>query len=148
MATVYLAGPIQGMDSGYVLDWREKAMEYLSNRGIDTLSPSRYRIYKQKGFVAKPSHGHALDKEITSRDRLDVSRSNLILANFLGATSASCGTPIEFGWGDILRVPIVQVIEDEGNPYDHGMMNSIAGFRRNDLYEALELVEILLGKVQ
>jgi hypothetical protein len=44
----------------------------------------------------------------------------------------------------ILRIPIVVVFEEEGNPYVHRMMRDLAGFRVNNLDEGIAVIEALL----
>lgn len=148
MSSIYLAGPIRGLTYKRSSEWREQAGLFLAKHGIITLSPLRYnKTIVGRGPILDSDEGHPLTSEdgITARDRMDVMRCDAILANFLGATSASCGTPIEFGWADILRKPVIMVMEAEGNPFDHGMMRSIAGFRVQTLNEGLAICVALLA---
>ncbi len=150
MSKVYLAGPITGLSYASATSWREFAEEYLASRGLVGLSPMRAKNYLSETVKFPMAYGEggnplSTDKGITTRDRNDVLNCDLVLANFLGADHASCGTAIEFGWADAWRVPVIMVIEPEGNPFDHGMMRSIAGFRVETLETGLELAVAILG---
>lgn len=144
---VYLAGPIKGLTYTDATEWREYAKQYLQKYGIITVSPMRFKTYLSTENKMPDSVEQlplSSEKGITTRDRNDVLTSDLVLANFLGAVVASCGTPIEFGWADAWRKPIVMVMEKTHNPFDHGMMRSLAGFRVETLNEGLMIVRALL----
>lgn len=133
MKTVYLAGPIVNLDYNAATFWRNYSVEVLEDVGIRGLSPMRAKMFLKDvvsiDALASIDHPLSTDDGITSRDRNDVMSCDIVLANFLQATNkASCGTPIEFGWADAWRKPIVMVIEPSGNPFDHPMMRSIASF--------------------
>lgn len=148
MSSVYLAGPIRGLTYKQSSGWRERAAAFLTKHSIVALSPLRYnKTIVGSGPINDSDEAHPLTSEdgITARDRMDVMRCDVILANFLGATQASCGTPIEFGWADILRKPVIMVMEPDGNPFDHGMMRAIAGYRVASLEEGLALCVALLA---
>ncbi len=148
MKTVYLAGPIANLHYDEANDWRILASAALNDVGIDALSPMRAKAFlKYVGKIKSkdyPDHPLSTDDGITTRDRNDVMDCDVVLVNFLGAHSASPGTPVEFGWADILRKPVVMVIEREGSPYDHPIIRSIAGFRVETLDEGLDVVKSIL----
>ena len=148
--SVYLAGPITFLEYNEAVDWRDYALEQLADVGIKGLSPMRAKKYLANIDTllqsSYPEHPLSTDDGITTRDRNDVMTCGLVLANFLGAKQASSGTPIEFGWADAWRKPVIMVMEPEGNPFDHGMMRSIAGFRVETLDDGLDMAKaILLG---
>ena len=144
---VYLAGPINGRTYDEAQGWRVYAQERLYPH-LDVLSPMR-----RKQFLAGESRiegsyeANAISSQrgITARDRLDVEQCDLVLANFLGAREASCGTPIEFGWADAYGKPIVMVMELSGNPFDHPMMRELAPFRVETLEAGFTLVRAILS---
>lgn len=148
--SVYLAGPIKGLTYTDAVGWRRVAAEHLARFGIEVLSPLRFKqelLPANEAIIDSYDH-HPLTtaRGITARDRFDVGRCDIVLACFLGAKTASAGTAVEFGWADLLRKPIVMVIEPSGNPFDHPMMREIAAYRVETLEEALELV-VCLGTV-
>ena len=105
--SVYLAGPIGGGTIEQAIEWRDEAAYNLAAAGIVAISPLRAKraiLRSQFSYhdplPMKGIEGHPLtsDKGITTRDRDDVMRSNLILMNLLGATRVSIGTMIEAGW--------------------------------------------------
>lgn len=85
------------------------------------------------------------NKGITTRDRWDATRCDLLLVNLIGATTVSIGTVLEIAWADLSRTPIVCAIEPDGNnPHHHGMLNDIIGFRVPTLTEAVDIAKAIL----
>jgi hypothetical protein len=84
------------------------------------------------------------DRGITTRDRADCMGADLVVFNMLGATRVSMGTMVEFGWADAARVPSVLIMEKEGNIHDYPMVREIAGFRVDNLEDAIAISEIVL----
>tara|TARA_Y100000310_G_scaffold336580_1_gene421526 strand:- start:656 stop:1114 length:459 start_codon:yes stop_codon:yes gene_type:complete len=145
---VYLAGPINHQTYDESIGWRAEAEDQLAHYGIEALSPLRGKEWlKDVGVILDSYENTPLTSQrgITTRDRFDVQSSDVVLANFLGAKLASCGTPIEFGWADANDIPVVMVMESEGNPFDHPMMREIAGFRVETLDAGLLIVRALLN---
>src|ERR1700676_4178011 len=87
---VYLAGPISGATQKTKFSWRDQFKTHLK-RDIRCLSPLRDHIDSTPDYpltMEKLRHGHGS----VSRDRMDVMRSDLVVANFLGARNISIGT--------------------------------------------------------
>ena len=144
---VYLAGPITGLSYSEVTDWREKVKVDLADVGLVGLSPMRYKKFLGEERVIKDAYQKiplASQRGLTTRDRFDVGRSDVILANVLQAQKVSLGTVLELGWADCLRKPIILVIEESGNCHDHAMLREISSFRVSDLDDAVDLVKSLL----
>lgn len=149
MKTVYLAGPITGLTYGDSTDWRDGAIEFLSLYGVKGLSPMRGKDYLDTGreltiLDSYPEHPMSTEDAITTRDRMDATTCDMLLINLLGAERVSIGTMIEIGWADSNQIPIILVIEDEGNLHDHAMVRSCAGFRVNSLEAGLEIAALAL----
>lgn len=158
--TVYLAGPITGLSYEGCTDWRAKAREWLAQRGIRGISPMRGKDYLANEQNVSDAYDDAAEKvterfgrmaavlstgkAIVARDRFDCQRADIVIANVLGAQAASIGTMIELGWADSARVPVILVIEGEGNPHDHGMVREVCGFRAENLDEALHVAAAVL----
>lgn len=147
MPDVYLAGPITGLSYDNGQSWREFATEQLSQSGITAWSPLRAKEYL-RAYGKMEAQGY-FDKVlsnargITTRDRWDCQRVDIVLANLVGAERVSIGTVIELGWADAVRTPIVLVMEDEGNLHDHAMVRELAGFVVPTLEQALDVVRAL-----
>jgi nucleoside 2-deoxyribosyltransferase len=107
---------------------------------------------RSKGYLSsesslKDSYEHAdglasvlsSSKGITTRDRWDTSRCDLMIVNLLGTEKVSIGTMMEIAWADMLRKPVILVIEDEGNPHDHAMVRESIGFRVSSLSDAVRI---------
>lgn len=153
--SVYLAGPIRLCeDYGEATDWRETATDILEALNIKCYSPMRetdtwrttWADFSGNGDGSHPSEILHSPAGLTARDRLDVERSDIMLANFLGAEDrASLGTALEFGWADAFGTPVVMVIEPDGNIHNHAMLNRIAGWRVSALMEAMHVIDSVIG---
>jgi nucleoside 2-deoxyribosyltransferase len=149
--TVYLAGPITGLSYGGCTDWRQQACDALAKHGITGLSPMRAKNYLSSlpsisGHGKEYAHMGVLStpRAVTTRDRFDTCRADLVLVNLLGATQVSVGTMIELGWADASRNPVVCAIEPENNPHEHMIVQEIIGFRVPSLEEALNVCIAIL----
>lgn len=125
---VYLAGPISGHTLDEANDWRIKAAEYLNSYDIGVLSPLRGKNCYLKdlvgnGTIADHYNNKLLSTQrgITVRDRNDVMTCDAILANLSDSKKVSIGTVMEIAWADMLRKPIV-VVMDESNVHWHAMI--------------------------
>jgi len=81
---------------------------------------------------------------VVTRDRFDTQRVDVVLMNLLGADRVSVGTMVELGWADAARVPVVGVMETEGNIHDHMFVHGLTGFKTQTLDEALTIVKAIL----
>jgi hypothetical protein len=153
---VYTAGPIAGTTYGESTDWREYVRERLAELDpkIRAASPMRGKEYLAS-IQAMPSsnfhlanlgtkHPMSTPQAILARDRMDVMRADLLLVNFLGATKVSIGTCCEVAWADLLRTPVMLLMEDEGNVHDHPFITGNAGWRLNNIEQAIELIPMIL----
>lgn len=156
---VYLAGPILGTTYGECTDWREYAQAQLAMRdpSLRGASPMRAKRYlaglakmplsagelrtKTSGAIKTPLSTAAA---IVGRDQMDVARADLLLVNLLGAKVASIGTCCEVAQAHQLHVPVMLVIEDEGNVHDHPFITQQSAFRVADLDTAINLIPAIL----
>lgn len=145
---VYLAGPITSLDFKGATDWRKYAQKELAKADITGVSPMRAKDYlKQEtnlsalGYSDRPM---SCSRGIITRDRNDVRTADLLLVNLLGAKQISLGTAVEYGWADAYRVPIITVIEKEGNPHEHAFIRELTGFRVETLEEGIYLAKAIL----
>jgi nucleoside 2-deoxyribosyltransferase len=149
--SVYLAGPISGLDYEGATDWREYAASELRKSNIEALSPMRAKGYL-KNVGALTSNGDeykhlsalSTGRGITTRDRNDATRCDVLLVNMLGAKEKSIGTVMEIAWADLARIPIVLAMEDSGNVHEHSMILESVGFRVPSLAGALHIVRAIL----
>ncbi|API59603.1 hypothetical protein BSL82_09990 [Tardibacter chloracetimidivorans] len=154
MNTVYLAGPISGLNYQGATDWRDYAREVLAANGIKGLSPMRGKsaLAGLDKLGHKPEDcGHlahltplATQRGVMTRDRFDATRCDVLLVNFLGATAVSMGTVMEIAWADNCRIPIVCAME-LGNVHEHIMLCEAIGYRVDTLESALDIVVSILG---
>lgn len=148
MSKVYLAGPITGEAFGTVNDWRKDAVKFLSLHGIEGLSPLRAKDYLlgETSILDSYEGSHVLSsqKGLTTRDRWDCQRADVVLFNFIGANRVSIGTCIELGWADSARRPMVTAMEP-GSLHDHAMVREMSGYIVPSVEDALAVVVALLG---
>lgn len=151
MHTVYLAGPITGLNFKGATDWRDYAIAELAAEDIKGLSPMRCKDYLKDipeleatcesygalGLLSSP-------RNIMTRDRFDATRCDVLLVNLLGAERVSVGTVMEIAWADLYRTPIVCAIEPEGNIHEHAMIAEAIGFRVPTLEAAIEVTKSIL----
>lgn len=144
---VYLCGPITGRSPEEAMNWRTYVIDKLSPR-ICVIDPTRDEpdgvrrsAESSELTVKRLMHG----KAVVSRDRFDVQRSDLLLANFLGADTVSIGAIGEIFWADLIRTPVIVVREKFGNPHDHDMINEIASWIFHDLDAAIAKIEVILA---
>jgi nucleoside 2-deoxyribosyltransferase len=145
--SVYLAGPITGLDYEGATSWRTVVADRFRDLGIDAFSPLRCKAYlatagslKAEGYDEYPLSSA---KGITTRDRHDVMTCDLVLVNLVGAEKISIGTMIEVGWADAARKPIVMAIEP-GNPHHHAMLTTCAGFVTDEIDHAIDMAAAIL----
>lgn len=157
MATksVYLSGPITGLTFKGATDWRKAATEDLAAAGIEGISPMRAKDYLSA--LDGPISGHGREyahmgvlstpQAVVTRDRFDTQRVDVVLMNLLGAERISIGTMVELGWADAARVPVIGVIEPEGNVHDHMFVSQMIGFRVTTLEDGLNIAKAILAPV-
>ena len=152
---VYLAGPIAGLNYANATSWREYAKDILSQSGINGYSPMRSKEFLShiENFSKHPLVENdpykalnimSTTQGIIGRDSFDVRTCDLVLANFVGATSISMGTIWELGLAFGLNKPVVVAMEDEGNPNDHGLSIGSCRWRVKTLEEALIVTKSIL----
>jgi nucleoside 2-deoxyribosyltransferase len=141
---IYLAGPISGMSNGQETPWRQRFATRLK-ADIHCLSPTRDQIDPTPDnplTLEKLRHGHAS----VTRDRSDVMRCDLVVANFLGANAVSIGSVGELFWADAYRKPII-VIMNDSNPHYHLFILELAGWVFSTIDEAADKVNVILSEL-
>lgn len=132
------------------MEWRRYAIKELQP-GIQAIDPTRDTpdIVRQSTQEGEASHRRLKrlvhGKTVVARDRFDVTRCDLVLANFMGAEEVSIGSVGEIFWADMLRKLVIVVREESSNPHDHDMINDIADWIFHDLDEALEKTKLLIS---
>jgi nucleoside 2-deoxyribosyltransferase len=146
MKKIYLAGPISGLTYEGAQDWRDYFTSTIDQQ-IACFSPLRGKEYLAMRGPLEGSYDEfplSTDRGITTRDRNDCMGADLVVFNMLGAKRVSIGTMVEFGWADAARVPSILIIEKEGNIHNYPMIREIAGFRVDNLQDAIAIAEIVL----
>jgi nucleoside 2-deoxyribosyltransferase len=150
---VYLAGPITGLKHEEATSWRDDVSDRLSADGIACISPLRGKDYlKGTGHIEAYGYNNPLstDRAIVTRDRLDLTSSNLVIMNLLGTSRISIGTMVELGWADAHKIPVLLIIEDHEtsmpprNPHEHAFVRELTGWRVNSVEQAIHMVRSIL----
>jgi len=141
---LYLAGPIKGISYEETTSWRNYVAERLPDC-ISPLSPmrSKLQLRHEKEIIGEYSDPLCSPSGFTCRDRFDVMRSDAILMNFLEAKNVSIGSVVELGWADLLRKPVIVVMEED-NVHNHLMLRQIASYFLPTLDEAIEVAVAIL----
>jgi nucleoside 2-deoxyribosyltransferase len=150
---VYLAGPISGLTYDGAESWREDAKALLEPHGIKTLSPLRGKDYlkaigviDQIGVAYESMGVLSTSRGVITRDRYDATRCDVLLVNLLGAQRVSIGTMFEVAWSDLKRVPVVVMMEREGNIHDHMMLREMTGYQVESLEAAAHVIRMIAGQ--
>lgn len=126
---VYLCGPIKGLTYQQIHQYYEHVAKMLPSWLIP-LSPMRgYEELQDQGVLesAYTSTNPVLSPMgIVTRDFFDVSRADVILANFIGAQRVSIGSMFELAWAYQTRKPVVVAMEP-GNVHTHPFVEQAAG---------------------
>ena len=125
----YLIGPITGLRSEQIGDWRSTMKALLPD--VEFVDPAIWDIDKKERFLQKERPSDALRRRdhgrlVADRNKLLIKSSDIVFANLLGAEKASIGSVGELFWADSFGKPIVVVREAVGNVHDHAMLNAIA----------------------
>jgi len=144
---VYLGGIISGLAFQAANNWRDIAQKKLGVYGIAGASPLRGKdhledetVLHKMGYEKNPLSSK---RGITTRDRWDVMTCDLMIMNLLGAKTPSIGCSMEIAWADILRKPVVCIMEP-GNVHEHAMLLECIQYRVDTLDEAIEVARKVL----
>lgn len=147
---VYLCGQITGLsyqEARY--GWRQQVVEAMADTDAICLSPMRAKAHlSDRTELSKwgdPDSVLSCPRGLTTRDRFDVQRSQVLFANFMHMGKISVGSMIEFGWADALRIPILCCME-EGNLHEHAMVADLIGWRCTSLEEGIEVLQAVMSE--
>lgn len=148
--SVYLAGPIKGLNYDDAVTWRQQAVARFNDVGIDAFSPMRGKGYLSgdKNIDASDSNYSifplSVPPAVVCRDFHDCVNRDALLVYLIGAKAVSIGTVCEIAWAHQARVPIVLVMEESGNPHEHMFIRQLCNFQVEDLNEAITVVTTIL----
>ncbi len=151
--SVYLGGPITGESYKGCTGWREFVAEQFwrtyntSKHSLHALSPMRHKDYLLQETSVADSYDDTLmssQRGIFARDRFDCMRCDLFFVNVLDASKVSIGTVLEVAWANSRDIPIILIMEDEGNIHEHSMIREACPFRVNNIKEGILLTRNIL----
>jgi nucleoside 2-deoxyribosyltransferase len=116
MTTIYLCGPMDSVTQSEMEDWRKNATEYFeSYTHVKTLDPCRRPHPKESGLT---------DKEIFELDIIDVTNSDILLADCRNLNKPTFGTPVEIFLANyIQKKPVI------------GWYDKKQGYRENSIFQ-------------
>ncbi len=150
---VYACGPIGGLSYDEASDWREELRVILAARcpAAIVLSPLRGREELRKiEKLQVRTGGYLTGKPICTprgaalRDELDVRRSDIIFANFLGAKQISIGSVAEIGMARALGKVTIILMEAD-NIHRHFLLEEWSGYVVASWEEGVELLVQLIN---
>lgn len=146
---IYLCGPIAGLTYGEARHgWREEIAKFVSPE-IELLSPMRQEGHLAEvpgpiGAFAPNDVAIATQRAIVAKDKLDIRRSDVVVANFLGAQRVSIGSVAEIGYASALDKTIILVMEREANLHNHVFVREMADIWVESVQDAGRIVNALL----
>jgi hypothetical protein len=147
--TVYLGGPIRGLSYFEAISWRLAAEERLSDVGMRCLSPMRGKeLIKDEEKITdsyEDLKGYS-SKDIFSRDKFDVSRSDILLFNFTNRKVSIIGSLFELAWGHLLGKYCVVAVDKESIYAKHPFVKESASIMFENIEEAIDYVAKCFGK--
>jgi nucleoside 2-deoxyribosyltransferase len=144
---VYLGGPITGKSYTDANAWRLDAARHFSTAGIESINPLvRETQFKEHNDLGLEAQAHD-QPAIFAGDIYDLRRSDILLANFVGATCVSGGTLIELGIAYAERKEIIIVLDSLGL-HDGIILRGLTPHRFLDLCDALNFITRLYRRYQ
>jgi hypothetical protein len=114
-----------GLEYDECNDWRIDAKRRLEEVGYAVISPLRGKEYLRTGgpLVETNQQGpYSTNPAIKRRDKWDVIRCDIILANFEGAKKGSIGSCFELAWGEDHNKFVLVALDNDNNPHNHAFV--------------------------
>jgi nucleoside 2-deoxyribosyltransferase len=67
----------------------------------------------------------------------------VVLVNLLGVKKVSIGTVMEIAFAHARQIPVILLIESDGNPHEHPMIEQAIAFRVCTVEAALNTIRIV-----
>jgi len=149
MLAIYCIHPISGRSADEVFEYYDRTQKQLTDIGYDVFVPmygkSTLRTeleFKAEGYKDNPiTTNHA----IFNRDHWMVMQSDILYANFLGATRVSIGSMFELAWGVDNKKQVIVVMEKD-NIHRHAFVLEAATIVFETEKEALDYLKQLVSK--
>ena len=146
--TVYLAGPIKGMNFEQANDWRTYVKAELAKYKIAGISPLRCEPLIGEVYTAEyPDPRFGTAKAIGSKNVFDVRNCNMTIAYIPEPPDNSLhswGTIAELSWAYILGKPAI-LVSDDPVVRGHPVLKATAGWIVEDLDDAVDICSGILG---
>jgi nucleoside 2-deoxyribosyltransferase len=145
MKTVYLAGPILGLDKGQANDWRNMVRKKIAHAGIQGISPLRCEpLIGPRYSLDYPDPKFGTARAIAAKNRHDVMACDITLCYMPKSLPFSKGTLVELAWANAYDKQTILVSDDEAT-LKHPCIDACASWVLNDLEDAIEVIIGVLG---
>lgn len=149
---IYLAGPIAGCNKGEANDWREYVSEKLTeiSPNIKGVSPLRCEpIVGDVYALGYDDDKFGTPRAIASKNTFDTLMADVVLAylptpDLSDGGRESCGTILEIGWAHREDKPVI-LVTDDPHYLKHPVMDRCADWKLTNFYDALEVIQGILG---
>lgn len=134
---VYLAGPMTGMRVADAITWRDSATERLHDAGFKVLNPANVL----HGLPPDTIITGKVERELTSflRDKFEVGRCDIVLANLDLCATVSIGTVMEMAWA-YDRGKFIVTVMPPCNPHSHPWLNFVSGAVVSHFEDAIDVI--------
>jgi nucleoside 2-deoxyribosyltransferase len=143
--SVYVAGPISGLDADTVFNYFQGTADTLKGYGYNVFSPLAAKAhlrtevkFKSEGYGDAVTTNHS----IFNRDKWMVMQSDIVLCNLSKATHVSIGSMMELAWSSNKGNHTI-VVMDKTNIHYHAFVLEAASIVFETLDEALEYLHNL-----
>lgn len=139
--TIYLAGPIAGMNFDEANKWRVEVQSKL-HKGIVGVNPLRCEPLMGESYQINMDKMWSIPGAISTKNWLDTESCDLVLAYLpkeFNDRRPSVGTIIEIGWAIGLRKPLI-IISDDPAITKHPLITRNAGWVLDNLDDAVRVI--------
>jgi nucleoside 2-deoxyribosyltransferase len=130
---IYLAGSITDVPLKQAIEWRRRAAQQLQDAGFVVISPLRTGVADLVD-----------ERAVFMRDKIDCTRSDIMLLNLIGADHITIGSVCELSWAYLTGLFCV-VVMGQGNPHRHAFIEQQASIILEDIDEAVDYIIATFG---
>lgn len=144
MLKTYLAGPITGCSYEECTEWRDEFAALCPD--IECYSPMRGKMYLSGEAKIDAEYSDRVlstARGIMTRDYFDCCRCDFLVINLSGASRVTIGSCMELAWAFMRQIPVIAIMEAEGNIHEHPMVNEAISYKVQTVEEAAYVANAL-----
>ena len=134
MTTLYLAGPITGLQLSQARSWRDAWGPLIRSLPMEVHTPTRGKSDVKGVLTSKFDEGRGAFK----RDLWDIDRCDIVLVNLEAAEQVSIGTVAEMGYAFAAGKFILLVVPKGEHPHDHLFIEEMASHVVHTMQDAYD----------